>query len=355
MQAMRSSSSGVEASAQSRLGAAAALVWAVGALACGGDSEAYAPPATAATAGAGGDSTTSATGGSSSTSSSNGGASAGGAGGAGGDPVTCEHASAVSGEQTLEIEFGGLTREYDVQIPLSYNGTAPVPLVFDFHGYTSNKDQQKLVSGFSELAENEGFIVVRVNGFGALRSWNAGDFCCGLAQSQDLDDVALVRAIAAEVSASACVNPRRIYATGISNGGALSHRLACEAADLFAAAAPVAYPIDRNPFSQCQPSRPIAVMHLHGRSDPIVPYGGSLSAPSTPDSFAYWGQVNGCTGDPQVTYTNDDSGCETYESCDASVQTTLCTVDGGHILYTNNDQVPIAELAWQFLSSFELP
>lgn len=332
------------------------MLSAVGALlvlasACVGDSEVYAP---ATTAGAGAGGTSSAGGGMPITSSSSVGGM-GGAGGAGGDPPSCEHASAVSGEENHEIDFGGLTREYDLQIPLSYDGTVPVPLVFDFHGYSSNKDQQKLVSGFSDLAEDEGFIVVRVNGFGVLRSWNGGDFCCGQAQSQALDDVGLVRAIVEEVSASACVNPRRIYATGISNGGALSHRLACEAADLFAAAAPVAYPIDRDPFSQCQPSRPIAVMHLHGRSDTIVPYSGGLAAPSTPASFAYWGQVNGCTGEPEVTYSNDNSTCETYTSCSAGIHTALCTIDGGHILYTNNDQVPIADLAWQFLSSYELP
>ncbi len=281
--------------------------------------------------------------------------SVGGAGGAGGSAPACENKTAVPGERTYTIDFDGNQREYDVQVPLSYDGATALPLVFDFHGYSSTKGQQKLVSGFSELAEDAGFIVVRTSGFGLLRSWNAGDVCCGQAQSTNLDDVGLVRAIVSEVSATACVDAKRIYATGLSNGGALSHRLACEAADVFAAVAPVSYPLDRDPFSQCQPSRPIAVMHAHGRSDLIVPYDGSITQPSTPESFAFWAASNGCTGSPTETYSNNNSSCKTYETCSAGVQTTLCTVDGGHVLYANNDDVPIAELSWQFLSAHTLP
>ncbi len=321
-------------------------------VACGSDGDSVTPPTGAAGSGAGG--ATSSVGGGPATTTTTTSVGGGGAGGAGG-ALACEGKTAVPGETTVEIAFDGRTREYDLQIPLDYDGVTPLPLVFDIHGYSSTKGQQKLVSGFAELAESEGFIVVRPNGFGALRSWNGGDFCCGLAQSQDLDDVGLMRAIAAEVAAVACVHPRRIYATGISNGGALSHRLACEASDLFAAVAPVAYPIDRDPFTQCQPERPVAVMHLHGRADLVVPYDGSITAPSTPESFAYWGEVNGCTDPPAETYAKDDSRCETYESCDAGVLTTLCTIDGGHVLYANNDAVPVAALAWQFLSQHELP
>lgn len=283
-----------------------------------------------------------------------GGASTVGPGGGGSAP-DCTGATAVPGERTYNIDFDGNTREYDVQIPISYDGATALPLVFDLHGYTSNKDQQKAVSGFADLAEDEGFVVVRPNGFGGLRSWNAGDFCCGQAQNQGLDDVGLILAIIDEVAATTCIDPQRIYATGISNGGALSHRLACEAADVFAAVAPVAYPIDRDPFDQCAPSRPIAVMHSHGRADIIVPYDGSLTQPSTPESFAYWAATNGCMGDPTITYQNDDSSCATYQTCDGGVATSLCTIDGGHLLYVNNDDVPVAELSWQFLSQYVLP
>ncbi len=278
-----------------------------------------------------------------------------GAGGSGGTPVVCPDMALTAGEHPRQIRFGGNDREYEIQVPAGYDNTTAVPLVFDLHGYTSDKDQQQLVSGWQAQAEQHGFVVVRPNGTGVLRSWNGGDFCCGTAQSQNLDDVGLMKAIAAEVQTVLCIDPRRIYATGLSNGGALSHRLACEAADVFAAVAPVSYPIDFNPFDKCVPSRPIAVMHAHGLSDVVVPYGGGLTAAAAPDSFAYWGAVNGCSGDPAVTYTQGGSQCQTYESCSGGVRVSLCSVQGGHVLYSNSDNVPIAELGWAFLSQYALP
>jgi polyhydroxybutyrate depolymerase len=318
--------------------ALAALAWA-----CGSDEEDTTATVTATSAGPGG-------------SGGGGGSGAAGGGGSGGSSPGCEQSQLVPGKQTFTIDFGGNMRTYDVQVPLSYDGTTPVPLVLDFHGFTSDKGWQSMYSGMAGLSESEGFVAVWPDGFNA--SWNGGDFCCGDAQSQGLDDVGLAKAIVAEVSSKACIDPKRVYATGLSNGGALSHRLACEAADVFAATAPVSYPLDFNPFDKCQPSRPIAVMHLHASGDAVVPYNGSPFQPSTPESFAYWGQVNGCTGNPEMTYMKDDSVCETYQSCDAGVHVALCTLDGGHVLYQgfeNNDDVPVHELAWEFLSSHTLP
>ncbi|HZO14509.1 MAG TPA: PHB depolymerase family esterase [Polyangiaceae bacterium] len=308
-------------------------------LACGDDETIPAAATTVATSGQGGSSTA--------TTAQN------GAGGGGAAPPVCERAGLPPGVHDFTTMFEGRRRVYELAVPLSYDGSAAIPLVFDFHGYTSNKDQQEQVSGIAALGETEGFAVVRPNGIGS--SWNAGDFCCGQAQSEGLDDVGLMRAIVAEVSAAMCIDPARVYATGLSNGGALSHRIACEAADVFAAVAPVSYPLDFDPFDKCQPSRPIAVMHSHGAGDVIVPYDGSFYQPSTPESFAYWGQVNGCSGMPVETYAKDDSVCQTYEQCGGGVEVTLCTIDGGHILYNNNDAVPVADLIWGFLSRFTLP
>jgi polyhydroxybutyrate depolymerase len=331
-----------------RVGHAVACA-AMATVACGGAEEAQFPATSA-----GGASAASGSGGLSATSGT--GASTSSGTGAGGRPdIPCPSGGPVPGEHQRTIDFDGSERVYELQIPIRYDGTTRVPLVFDIHGFTSNKDQQQLVSGFAGKAEDEGFLVVRPEGVGLAPSWNAGDNCCGDALAQELDDVGLMRAIAEELVAEACIDERRIYATGISNGGALSHRIACEAADLFAAVAPVAYPLDFEPFTPCQPSRPIPVMHLHGDDDLIVPYDGSGIGPPTPDSFAYWADTNGCSGDPVPTYENDDSLCETHQDCAAGVEVTLCTVDGGHVLYVNNDAVPITDLAWGFLSRFELP
>jgi polyhydroxybutyrate depolymerase len=267
----------------------------------------------------------------------------------------CPTRALAPGEHARQIDHDGNTRDYEIQIPADYDNTSAVPLVLDLHGYSNNAAQQQGISGFAALAEQEGFIVARPEGTGVLQSWNGGDACCGSAQSQGLDDVGLMRAIVLSIAAEACVDPRRVYATGLSNGGALSHRLACEAADMFAAVAPVSYPIDFDPFSKCQPSRPIAVIHSHGTDDIVIPYNGGFTAAPAPDSFDYWGMVNGCTGDPVETFQSGSSHCDSYETCGAGVKVTLCTINGGHVLYNNNDNVSVTDLAWQFLSAYTLP
>ena len=119
-----------------------------------------------------------------------------------------------------------------------------------------------------------------------------------------VDDVGFARALVQVIAAEANIDLQRVYATGLSTGGAMSHRLACEAADVFAAVAPVAFPLAFAPLSNCQPSRPIAVLHFAGLTDGIVPYeGGELfpglpPIPSAQESFTYWREVNGCGDGP---------------------------------------------------------
>jgi polyhydroxybutyrate depolymerase len=269
-------------------------------------------------------------------------------------------------EFTIEYSAPGqqtLTRTYDVHVPPGYDGSIPAPLVVDLHGFTSNEDQQAAISGFNGKSDQEGFIVVHPRGYsvlGNLNSWNAGDVCCGAALSLGLDDVGLVRAIVAEVVATGGIDRTRIYATGLSNGGAMSHLLACEAADLFAASAPVAFPIGLNDLNDCQPSRAMPVMHFHGFNDGTVPYDGGEIGPnlfvvSAPGSFDYWGQVNGCdTGQSVVTFTQGISVCEKYTGCDDGIEVGLCSIDGPHVLYFNPGNISIVDHAWGFLTTYGL-
>jgi len=253
----------------------------------------------------------------------------------------------------LSLSFDSQIRTYDVHVPPSYDGSTPVPLVVDLHGATSNKGQQRIISGFQALSDAEGFIVVYPQGL--FDTWNAGT-CCGGAVSNGIDDVGFLRALVQAIVAEANIDDRRIYITGLSNGGAMSQRLACEAADLFAAAAPMAFPLPYLPLSQCQPSRSMPVQMFMGLTDALVPY--SSAAPS----FSYWRDTNGCgNGTPDETVVTGDSMCETYTSCSDGVETGLCSILStsgapfeGHVLYWNNDLV-LAEVAWDFLSRFALP
>jgi polyhydroxybutyrate depolymerase len=324
---------------------------------CGGSVDTTNPSSTAAAQGStsatGGPTTIAATGtGSGGATGAGGGMPNGGAGGMGGTPM-CPQAPLAVGVTQKSIDFGGLKREYEVQVPAKYDNKSAVPMVFDLHGFTSNKDQQKSMSGFSALAETEGFVVVRPNGHQA--SWNGGDYCCGAALQKGLDDVGLMRAIATEVKKQLCIDDKRVFATGLSNGGEMSHRLACDAADLFAMVAPVSYPLGYKPFEKCKPARPITIMHFHGSNDLIVPYNGGAFSPSVPESFAAWAKINGCSGKPAKTFEKGPSECNTYQTCKDGAEVTLCNLNGGHLLYSNNDNVAIAQLAWEQMKKHPLP
>jgi polyhydroxybutyrate depolymerase len=161
--------------------------------------------------------------------------------------------------------------------------------------------------------------------------------------------VAIVDAIAATWN----VDVSRVYSTGHSNGGALSHKNACEATGTFAAIAPVAFSLGVMPATNCQPSRPISVIYFHGYNDLVVPYlGGTF--PGAQESFVDWAQINGCTGSPAVTLDVGLSSCETYSTCDDGVEVTLCSIAGDHLLYWNLD-VDIPATAWEVFTRFSMP
>ena len=174
----------------------------------------------------------------------------------------------------------GLTRRYKVHVPPRYDCTVPAPVVFCLHGlgqtpilFCMNGTAFPGGSGFPAKSDAEGFILVMP--LGHQNSWN-GTGCCGTAASMQLDDVALMRAIFQEVGKHLNLDRRRVFATGLSNGGYMSYRLACEAADLFTAVAPAAGGIANT--GGCDPSQPISVLDIHGTADRLVPY--SLQQPS---------------------------------------------------------------------------
>jgi polyhydroxybutyrate depolymerase len=225
------------------------------------------------------------------------------------------------------------------------------------HGYNSNRAQQRGLSGMGALAELEGFAVVWPEG--EYASWNGG-FCCGQAADDELRDVAFLRTLVEALAGELAVDRARVYATGLSNGGAMTQRLACEAADVFAAAAAMAFPIGLVPLASCAPSRPIAVLTVQTPTDELVPYEGGGPFPSAAESFAHWRANDLCgDGDPELEVVQGESRCDYDTSCADGVEVGLCTVRpvgpfGGHIVYLNGD-FALAEVAWSFLSRFSLP
>lgn len=229
---------------------------------------------------------------------------------------------------------GSYTRQYKVHVPPGYDPTVPTPVVFCIHGLGQDA-VLFCVNGaaMDKKSDSAGFILVMPNGYQS--SWNGGT-CCGAASTEKLDDVALFRAIFAEVNQHLNVDHKRVFATGLSNGAYMSYRLACEASDLFAAVAPGAGAIGINSigggtnpasdFTTCNPTEHVSVLDIHGTADPLVPY--SLQAPS----LALISSRDGCSA-TTVPATSPQSGgdttCVSYTGCATGVEVTGCTIAGG--------------------------
>ncbi len=287
---------------------------------------------------------------------------------------TPSSASLPAGEITRTLSHNGLERSYSLYVPASVNWNQPVAVVFVFHGGTGNAENAIRMSGFNDVADQNGFIAVYPNGTGRLSNdklltWNGGD-CCGWAQEQNVDDVGFVRAIVADLQSLANIDAKRIYATGMSNGGILSQRLACEATDIFAAIAPVSGTLN---FPTCKPSQPISVIEFHGTADQHIPYDGgfgpeslvNVDFASVQDSVGFWTSFNGCDSQPQ-TDSFSDIQHEVWTGCAGPTSVELYTIlGGGHAWpggqggWAGSDQptqtISASQLIWEFFAAHPKP
>lgn len=236
-----------------------------------------------------------------------------------------------AGKHTLTLNHDGRTRTYSLYVPSGLGPTTSVPLLFNFHGYTSSGDAQEAYTSMDSVAERERWLAVHAEG--VQNSWNAGA-CCGVAQYTRIDDVGFVRAMVEDIASRMCVNRNAVFSTGMSNGGFLSNRLACEAADVFTAVAPVSGVLGiGGDFRVCNPSRPVPLVHFHGTDDTLVPYDGNSMFPSVNATINSWLDANGCQGVSEITLRTQSTLCQRWSQCRGTLVTVeLCTVEGlGHV------------------------
>lgn len=231
----------------------------------------------------------------------------------GADP--CAGKSMTAGTRDVVIQSGGLERRFVLTVPESAVDGQPAPLVLGYHGVLSTPEAFLAVSDFPAKAAAEGFIVAA--GAGVERSWNAG-VCCDPAAAMNIDDVQFSRDMAAAIESEYCIDPEQIFATGFSNGGAMTFRLACQAADLFAATSPVAGGI----ASSCEPERDRSVLIVQNVDDPVVPFVLGEVA------FDQLTGVNGCTDERVTTEPASNTVCDAAPVCGDGTTTELCAVSG---------------------------
>lgn len=198
-------------------------------------------------------------------------------------------------------------RYYLIHIPKTKAPLAGWPVVLAFHGGGSSPEGMVEFSGLNEKADTSGFVVVYPGGTGRLKqalTFNGGN-CCGYAQRQEVDDVKFVAALLDDLEKAIQVDKRRIFSTGMSNGGIISYLIADKLSARIAAIAPVGGPMGA---AACSPGRAVSVCHMHGTDDEFAPYRGGRGARSLTQTDFYsvdhsisaWVKANGCQSPPKV-------------------------------------------------------
>jgi polyhydroxybutyrate depolymerase len=280
--------------------------------------------------------------------------------------VQCGETFLAPGDYTRTLTIDGGARTYYVHIPPGAVGPGAAPLVFALHGggmtvYGDGGLGFELFAHVRAKSDTAGFVLIEPEGTpalplsqpGVLDVFNAGN-CCEEAEQKNsnIDDVGFVSAMIDAISLETCIDPKRVFATGLSNGAMLSHRLACQLSDRIAAIAAVSggmgnRDLDTLPspttLFECNPTRPVPILHIHGTQDACYPFDGGwgplslLTFEAVPVTIADWVTRNGCSaGEPTKVFTNGAASCFLYPCPDAG-QVELCEIDGGGHYWPGGD------------------
>ena len=288
--------------------------------------------------------------------------------------VYCQQADTLSGS----LVYGDSLRTYKMYVPAAYTGVEPWPVVIALHGYNLNSNWMFNFTGLNTVADTGHFLVVYPQGLlvpsGVPGSplppvgpgWNDDGASVN-------DDVGFISRLIDELEASFNINPARIYAAGLSNGGGMANRLACELNERIAAAASVSGSL--TDLLSCDPGRAVPIVYFNGTNDPLVPLEGMPGVTkSLEEAMAFWSTNNGCDTTPTEVMLPDivssDSSTitlKTYVNCDENAEVWLYQVEnGGHpwpgialnspaFLGNKNEDISASVEMWNFFSRFTHP
>ena len=283
----------------------------------------------------------------------------------------CSLSAQVSSRSSTEhhIVVDGRDRTYLVDLPPQYDSRQHYPLVLDFHGGGGSAASARTQSGFSALGAQVGAIVVYPAGSGRLRddrflTWNT-ETCCGYAQRARIDEARFVRALLDTLERTYAIDARRVFATGLSNGGMMAHLVGCRLSDRVAAIAVVSGELTVD----CRPARPVSVLIIHGTADENLPYDGGAGRKALsphevhPVSYAVdrWRAVDQCRDSARVVVTGGVTH-STRTPCADGTAVELYRIEGGghawpggqrmsRILDAPSTALDATRVAWDFFSS----
>jgi polyhydroxybutyrate depolymerase len=253
--------------------------------------------------------------------------------------------------QEYSIQHNGLTRTYRLHLPAGFSPDSLYPLVINMHGLGSNALEQELYTAFNTVSDTGNFIVTYPNAVNG--AWN-------VLGSGGTDDVGFISALIDTLASEYNIDLMRVYSTGMSMGGFMSYRLACELENRIAAIASVTGLLALFP---CDPDRPVPILQMHGTADEVVPYSGVAT------TISHWVNHNGCPATPVITdlpdiNTNDQSTVTVsyYGLCEDLTEVILYTINGGEhtwpgapiIIGVTNMDINASSEIWNFFKKYSL-
>lgn len=275
------------------------------------------------------------------------------------------------------MRYQGETRSYIVHLPKNV-ASQGLPLVLAFHGGGGTAEGMERISGFDAVADANHFVVVYPQGLN--KHWN--DRREG--QETSADDVGFIRELIGRMAMRYGTSIKRVYSTGLPNGGLFSYRLACELPGFITAIAPVAANQGLDLSKTCAPSRAVPILNIEGDSDPLIPFGGGdITGPfglkkrgkvlSSDATVTFWKDKNGCTGEPTVRTlpapgnSSTHVEIETYSACKQNSSVIRYRVLGGGHTWPGGEQYlserlvgktsrlfNASEMIWKFFQQFSL-
>ncbi|MRG45808.1 phospholipase [Chitinophaga sp. SYP-B3965] len=271
------------------------------------------------------------------------------------------------------ITVDGRTRHFLLNLPPDYYEEGEsFPLVIGLHGAGGSGSQFELDYRFIQKANSARFIAVypdgvRSDGILGLRFWNAG-YCCNYASDNNINDVKFISELIDKLVAEHKIDRKKVYVAGMSNGGMMAYRLACEIPEKIAAIATVSCSMVQT--QSCTPSRAVPILHLHSELDAKIPYKGGIGLagyyyPPVDSVLNIWSAKNNCTTGPQVITDNEKYKLTEWPACgNGAVMQCYLTKDGGHAwpggsksrdqADTPSTAINANDVIWDFFERFSL-
>ena len=231
------------------------------------------------------------------------------------------------GTLAREIVHDKIIRRFILYVPDSYDRNSPTPLLFNFHGYGSNAEQQMNYGDFRSIADNEGFLILHPQGTRLPSTGSTHFNVGGWTRGSNIDDVGFTNYLINVISRLYNIDELKIFSTGMSNGGFMSYELACKLSARIAGIASVTGSMTPETYDECVPDRPVTIIQMHGIEDTVVPLigFGTIMEPLE-KVMKFWVDHNDCEGEtvsviPDAAPNDNSTGViRSWEACEGGAQ-----------------------------------